>query len=769
MIYCFFSKEYLLRYFYGVVIVLMTNADCCGQSFSEVAASNGITTGCGDCSIGSGVSFVDFNEDGLDDLTFATEDGENILFYENNGGGFTLITAPITNTDHNEQVLWVDFDNDGDRDLFVTNFEAPNRLYENDGFFNFTDITVAAGLPLYNDQTYGAVFGDYNNDGWLDLYIANWSFPNQFSNYLFKSDQDGTFTDVTTISGTADPCDHPSIDHNLTFCSTFFDYNNDGYQDLYNSHDRGYLFPSGNSMFKNNGDETFSDVSVASNSGISIDAMTVTVGDYDNDGDLDIYVTNTAPPPPDHLPSSRGNYLLRNNGDESFTDVAINLGVAFYTLSWGANFFDCENDLDLDLYVSSQWVGADSASTLFLNDIDNDTLIAGIVTGMEGDTLNSFSNAIGDFNDDGLPDIVVNNAFDPGFSPAEDRFHLWENTSTMGNNWIKVDLEGVQSNKEGVGSWIEVYLDGSKYVRYRQCGNGYLAQNSTTELIGLGQHIVVDSLKVRWLSGIVDVLYDVDADQKILVVEGSTSEKIKLEAKVFLEGPYDDGLGLMKDSLRTANYLPISEPFASLGFVHVNGGGESVDVGIFDITGNNAIVDWVFLELRDKNDNTSVIDTRSALVQRDGDIVDMDGISPVEFLLAADDYYVAIRHRNHLGVMGNIVVALSTTSVTMDFSDGSVTTYGSDAQNEINGTMCLWTGNVIVDDRVKYTGLNNDRDPILTAIGGVVPTASISGYHSEDVTLDGVVKYTGLENDRDIILVNIGGSVPTATRVEQLP
>ncbi len=470
-----------------------------GQDFSEVANSNGINTGCGNCGVGCGLSFVDFNDDGLDDLTFATEDGENILFYENNGSGFTLITAPITNTNKNEQILWVDFDNDNDRDLFVTNFEAPNRLYENDGNFNFTDITVAAGLPENDDPTYGAVFGDYNNDGWLDLYISNWSYLNTYANYLFENNQDGTFTDVTAATGTGDG-------YRLTFCSAFLDYNNDGLQDLYNSQDRPWSI---NTLFQNNGSGTFSDVSDASNSDLGIDAMNVGVGDYDNDGDLDIYITNT--------PS--GNKLLKNNGDETFSEVAGDLGVAMNRVSWGANFFDCENDLDLDLYVCAQHMGEDFASELYINDIENDTFTEGNLPGMEGDILNSFSNAIGDFNDDGLPDIAVNNATPPG--EAENKFHLWQNNATAGNNWIKVDLEGVESNKEGVGSWIEVYLEGNKYVRYKHCGIAYLAQNSATELIGLGDYTTIDSLKVRWLSGNENVEYNVTANQKITIVENS--------------------------------------------------------------------------------------------------------------------------------------------------------------------------------------------------------------------------------------------------------
>lgn len=483
------------------------------QSFAEVAAEKGVLTGCGSCGVGCGLSFADFNGDGWDDLTFGTQKGDNILFYQNNNGTFELIEAPIVNTDKNEQILWVDYDNDGDKDLFVTNFEAPNRLYNNDGQFNMTEVTALAGLPdNNNDPTYGAVFGDYDKDGWLDIYIANWSYRDTYTNYLYKNNGDGTFSDVTVAAGVADG-------DNLTFCSAFFDYNNDGLQDLYNSQDRPWSI---NTLFKNTGEGHFEDVSAVANADLAIDAMSVTVGDYDNDGDQDVYITNTP----------LGNKLLRNNGDETFTEVADAMGVGFYKVGWGANFFDCDNDLDLDLYVSAMHMGTDDASSLYVNDIENNRFIEAKLPGMAGDTVNSFSNAVGDFNNDGLPDVAVNNADASG--GIINNFHLWQNRSFSVNNWIKIKLEGVISNREGVGSWIEVYVGGQKYVRYKHCGIAYLAQNSDTEHIGLGKYLSADSIIVKWLSGNTNKLYKVAANQTLTIVEETTltaTEETFIEAE----------------------------------------------------------------------------------------------------------------------------------------------------------------------------------------------------------------------------------------------
>ena len=246
---------------------------------------------------------------------------------------------------------------------------------------------------------------------------------------------------------------------------------------------------------------------------------------------------------------------------------------------------------------------------------------------------------------------------------------------------------------------------------------------------------------------------------------------VRVSPKVFLEGPYSTGTGLMGDALRSGGLIPLAEPYAGLGYAHTGGGGgETVSAGILTTTGNNAIVDWVLVELRNSANSAQILATRSALLQRDGDVVDVDGTSGVLFNgRPPGTYFVTVRHRNHLGVMTASAVALAGTTSTVDLTVAGTAVYGTEARKTVGSVQLFWAGDANFNRQLKYTGASNDRDPILTRIGGVIPTNTVSGYFLEDVTMSGVVQYVGTGNDRDPILVNIGGSVPTALRNEQLP
>ena len=225
----------------------------------------------------------------------------------------------------------------------------------------------------------------------------------------------------------------------------------------------------------------------------------------------------------------------------------------------------------------------------------------------------------------------------------------------------------------------------------------------------------------------------------------------------------------MRDDLREQGLLPMTEPYSALGYV-IDNTGAAIDADVLAITGQNAVVDWVIVELRDQDDPAVIVSAMAVLLQRDGDIVGTDGYSRLLFNVPADEYHVALRHRNHLGVMTAGTVMVDAAATLIDLTGPSTATYGTEARKPLaNGKMGLWAGNVRNDGVLRYLGAENDREPVLIAVGGTVPTNVIEAYHVADVNMDGKVKYNGHGNDRDPILVNVGGVVPTEVRWEQLP
>ncbi|WP_223033252.1 FG-GAP-like repeat-containing protein [Hanstruepera marina] len=467
-------------------------------NFEDQAVALGVAMSAGDLEYGSGVSFVDFNNDGWDDISLATESGSQSEFFLNNQDGtFTRQNFALTsNNVQGRQIVWADYDNDGDKDLMVVSNTDGNHLYNNNGSLIFTEVTTLAGLPTTNIETWGASFGDINNDGFLDLFLSNRDDNFVQPNRLFLNNQDGTFSDISISAGI-----HSSS--HLSFCSAFFDYNNDGWQDIYVINDKDF---NENFLYENNGDNTFTNVAAAAGVNIAIDAMTSTIGDYNNDGWFDIYVTNTP---------IGGNVFFKNNGDGTFTNVTTTTGTALNSFAWGSVFLDADNDRDIDMYVSCSMDGSvpSLASAQFYTN-NGDETFSTPSAGFSGDTGISHSNAIGDVDNDGYPEILVSNSND-------ENVFLWKNIAAQANNWLKVKLQGVVSNKDGIGTKIEISINGNKQYRYTLCGEGYISQNSSSEFFGLGSNTEVDYIKVTWLSGMVDYLENISANQMLNIVEGS--------------------------------------------------------------------------------------------------------------------------------------------------------------------------------------------------------------------------------------------------------
>lgn len=335
-----------------------------------------------------------------------------------------------------------------------------------------------------------------------------------------------------------------------------------------------------------------------------------------------------------------------------------------------------------------------------------------------------------------------------------------------------------------------VYLSANADPQYKQliCSvpgytgdteyNKYSTQVSAAITLQAGVYYYVEMIQKEAAGGAHGKLrWQTPSNSSRVVVPGSAlvryqncQPNVRLRAN--LQGPYDNTVNHMRDDLRSAGLVPTTEPYTALGFTQVGGGGgETVTPARLAQTGKNAVVDWVLIELRNAGNPSQIVATRCALLERDGDVMGTDGYSRIQFNVPAGNYHVAIRHRNHLGAMTFSSVAVDVNSGTqVDFTSAGSPTWGNSARVALsNGQRALWGGNVFNDGLIKYTGQNNDRDPILQQIGGTVPTATWIGYNASDVDMDGIVRYTGADNDRDPILVNVGGTVPTAVRIQQLP
>ncbi|WP_111682986.1 FG-GAP-like repeat-containing protein [Winogradskyella tangerina] len=481
------------------LILLILSASFFGMhaqiTFLDDASGIGINVVCGNTFLGNGITFFDYDNDGWDDLTICSAQGDPVHFLKNINGTFVVHNLSLPdNNKQTKQANWVDIDNDGDNDLFLTSDNSSVKLYENLGNMIMEDITNSSGMLTDPFPTYGASWGDYNNDGYLDVFLSirDLTIPN----ILYKNNGDNTFTLVNNEAGLLTTAF-------TSFCSAFLDYDKDGDQDIYVSNDKP---TTPNLMYQNNGDGTFTEVGALTGTNLYIDAMSVTVDDINHDGWLDIYVTN----------DDNDSALLINNQDGTFSDMAAQYQVTFNSLGWGAVFLDADNDADMDLYVSGETNGSfpQYLSSAFYENNSNVQFILDN-TVIPNDFAESYSNAIGDIDNDGYPEIAVNHINNYNIS-------LWENGTSRNNNWLKVKLEGTTSNRNGIGSLIEISINDDKQYRYTLCGEGYLSQNSGTEMFGVGGNTIIDYVKVTWLSGIEDVLYDVSTNQLLNIVEGST-------------------------------------------------------------------------------------------------------------------------------------------------------------------------------------------------------------------------------------------------------
>lgn len=455
---------------------------------------------------GAGISVFDIDNDGWDDITFLQEN-DSLKIYKNNLGEFQLLPSVIATPGRVKSSVWGDLDNDGDNDLLLSTYNGPFKVYECLGDCQFEEIQLPYEINTLNLFNYGVTLADYNSDGLLDIYLARYVFsgdPTNVSqtNMLLRNNGEMDFSDVTFSAGVDDGI-------GLSFMGIWIDVNKDFLPDLYVINDR---IQSNNSLYINNGDETFTDISSTSGALlIGDDPMSATFGDFDNDGDLDIFCSNSG----DQNKLAR---LLMNNGNTTFSEVAEQYAVNLDKLSWGSTWIDADNDGFLDLYVTT---GSGDPNNEFISSFYRNNSGEGFTdysTVFSGNSAApSFAVAKGDLDMNGFEDMVVLN------TNGTNSF-IWKNTSFNQTNgrFIRMKLSGQISNKMAIGSWIEVYSEGFQISYYSRCGENYLSQNSGYVHFGLGSADIVDSVVIRYPSGIIDRYYGLEVNSTYSFIEGET-------------------------------------------------------------------------------------------------------------------------------------------------------------------------------------------------------------------------------------------------------
>lgn len=530
------------------MFLLCFNQGLQAQLFEEVSQSIGIdhiveTTN----NIGGGVAIFDYDMDGDEDV-YLTSGFKPDKLYRNNGDGtFTDVTqqagVSLTGNVYTTVAITGDIDNDGDRDIFVgtttdiLGADFRNLLLRNNGNGTFTEIGSQAGFDHEIDETVGATFIDYDQDGFLDIYAVNYvknngitldsagmvnGFSHEcFSNHFYHNNGDGTFTERGEELG---------LDN--TGCSlavTATDYDMDEDLDIYLANDFGeFILP--NSMYQNQLGQTDTFIDVATSTGLDIGfyGMGIATGDYDQDGDFDYYVTNLG-----------RNVLLDNDGTGQFSDVTTTAQVentwviedSLLTTSWGTAFFDYDNDTYLDLFVSNGQIPASEfiatgrfdPNKLYHNNRDKTFTDISEIAGIN-DTNRGRGMAHFDFDNDGDLDFIV-----PVLNTSSGEYwtKFYENKNENNNNWLKIKLTGTSCNRDAFGTKIKVYTGDKILIREISAGASHASQHSSIVHFGLGADVsTVEQVVVEWLGGEAEVLNNVATNQTVELTQGGGDPEV---------------------------------------------------------------------------------------------------------------------------------------------------------------------------------------------------------------------------------------------------
>jgi hypothetical protein len=488
---------------------------------------------------GGGACVLDFNNDGYDDLFLCSGMNEDALYLNNRDGTFKNIfkqSGLSASTRYVTQgAASADVNRDGWVDLFITTItykdsvsaipRAENLLFLNNGNSTFKDVTKEYGLADLMSFSTGVSFGDFNADGYPDLYIGNYfleyegklSFisdativnANQTAKgYLLENIKGKYFANVYA--------DYGLTHRGFGFGAVFTDFDNDHDVDLQINQDFGFKAKPNVFLCNQYPNDSFTDISKDANMDLQINAMGTAVGDYNNDGLLDYYVTNI------HF----NQFMVNQGNGKPFLNKAKDLGMGFVSISWGANFADFDHDTDLDLFVAN---GDLNPNDVPMGDFYFENNDGHFTDQARNAGVNDYGigrgSVVFDMDNDGDLDILVVNQKPVLTSPVSSVTRLYRNDSAV-RNWVKVKLNGVDAELNGLGSRVEVVIGKTKMIREIDGGSSHLSQNSLMAHFGLGGARVVDSVIVNWLGGNRQVLTNQKINSVLTVIEVPRQKKI---------------------------------------------------------------------------------------------------------------------------------------------------------------------------------------------------------------------------------------------------